>query len=152
MEDLIRQFKGRDHGPWVQFVKYGIAGVISTAVHTAIFYLMARNILPALSTSPVSDALRARNAMIDNVVAFMISNMTAYVINIFWVFERGRHHWVKEIAVFYLVSGVSVTIGTVLMGWLIHSYGIMTAIAFFANVIVSLMINFVMRKFYVFKG
>lgn len=152
MQHIIRQFKGREHTPFIQFIKYGIAGVVSTGVHTVLFYLMARYLLLALSGSPVSDGIRARNAMIDNAVAFMFSNLTAYVINIFWVFERGRHRWVVEIAMFYLVSGISVCIGTFLMGWLIHSFGTKTAIAFLANVVVSLMINFIVRKFFVFKG
>ena len=152
MKTILRQFKGRNHTPIIQLVKYGIAGVISTSVHTTLFYLMARHMLPALSDSPVSHGIRARNAMIDNVVAFMFSNLTAYVINIFWVFERGRHRWMVEIGIFYLVSGISVLIGTFLMGWMIHSFGTRTAIAFLANVVVSLVINFVVRKFYVFKG
>lgn len=152
MKALLRQFTGREHSPLVQFVKYGIAGVVSTLVHTALFYAMARYLLPALSNSPVSVAVRARNAMIDNAVAFMFSNLTAYVINIHWVFERGRHRWLVEIAIFYAVSGISVLIGTALMGWMIHAFGTRTAIAFMANVVVSLMINFIVRKFYVFKG
>ena len=164
MRNFLRQFKGRQHGPLVQFNKYGIAGGIATAVHVSLFYFCAVKLLPALNQGDalagllhlhvvvVSDAIRARNSVIDNVIAFMFSNLTAYLINIIWVFESGRHNRVVEIGFFYLVSGISTFIGSALMGFLIGRFGITTTVAFGANVIVSLMINFVLRKRVVFKG
>jgi putative flippase GtrA len=164
MRELLKQFTGRQHTPLVQFLKYAIAGGIATGVHILLFYGCAWKLLPALTaTDPVvkalhlqvvavSDAIRARNSMIDNVVAFIFSNMTAYLINILWVFESGRHHRVLEIAFFYLVSGISMVIGSALMGFLIQQFGLLTTLAFSANVLVSLMINFVLRKYFIFKG
>ena len=105
-----------------------------------------------LNITPVTDAVRARNSVIDNVVAFVFSNLTAYLINIAWVFKSGRHHRVLEIGYFYLVSGASTFIGSSLMGFLIHRYGVTTTLAFGSNVLVSLMINFVLRKYVIFKG
>ena len=164
MRNFLRQFKGRQHGPLVQFIKYGIAGGIATVVHVSLFYFCALKLLPALNQgdalvgllrlhiAAVSDAIRARNSVIDNVIAFLFSNLTAYLINIVWVFESGRHHRVVEIGFFYLVSGISTFIGSVLMGFLIGRFGITTTVAFGANVIVSLLINFVLRKYAVFKS
>jgi len=164
MRNFLRQFKGRQHGPLVQFIKYAIAGGIATAVHVSLFYFCALKVLPALNQNDalagwlhlhvagVSDAIRARNSIIDNVIAFMFSNLTAYLINIVWVFESGRHHRVIEIGFFYLVSGVSIFIGSALMGFLIARFGVTTTVAFGANVVTSLMINFVLRKYVIFKG
>jgi putative flippase GtrA len=164
MRNFLRQFKGRQHGPLAQFIKYGIAGVVATAVHVSLFYFCAVKLLPALSQGDalagllhlrivdVSDAIRARNSIIDNVIAFIFSNLTAYLINIVWVFESGRHHRVLEIGFFYLVSGISTFIGSALMGYLIGRFGVTTTVAFGVNVLVSLMINFVLRKRLIFKG
>lgn len=164
MQNFLKQFKGRQHGPLVQFIKYSIAGAIATAVHVSLFYFCAVKILPALnqhdalagllhlSVATVSDAIRARNSIIDNVTAFMFSNLTAYLINIVWVFESGRHNRVVEIGFFYLVSGISTFIGSALMGFLIGRFGVTTTVAFSANVVTSLLINFVLRKFLIFKG
>ncbi|MBC8453718.1 GtrA family protein [PVC group bacterium] len=125
---IIEQFMGHDAGPLIQFIKYGIAGGISTVVHIVIFHFCAWKIFPALqekdwavrifklSVAPEDDGLRSRNSMIDNAIAFIFSNMTAYIVNIFWVFEAGKHHWLVEIGLFYLVSGVSIVIGTSIMG------------------------------------
>ena len=164
MKHILIQFKGNDnHTPLIQFLKYGIAGGLATLVHIALFYWMALKFLPALndhdviasllhlSAPEVSHGIRARNSMIDNTVAFLFSNLTAYIINILWVFERGRHHPVLEFIFFYGVSGISILIGSSLMGFLIHSFGMTTTTAFAANIVVSLLINFFLRKHIIFK-
>jgi putative flippase GtrA len=164
MRDIVRQFTGREHSPFVQFIKYAICGGIATGVHISLFYLCAWKVLPALSdtdpvvrilglsVTPVTDAIRARNSMFDNGIAFVFSNLTAYLLNILWVFKAGRHHWLVEIGLFYLVSGISMVIGSSLMGWLINHFGMQTTVAFGANLVTSLAINFALRKYFIFKG
>jgi putative flippase GtrA len=163
MRKFLSQFKGRQHSPLVQFIKYSIAGGIATVVHVSLFYFSAVKILPALNQHDalagllhlnvvsVSDAIRARNSMIDNGIAFLFSNLTAYLINILWVFESGRHNRWIEIGFFYLVSGISTGIGSALMGFLIGRFGVTTTVAFGGSVLVSLLINFVLRKYVIFK-
>ena len=151
-------------GPLVQFAKYGISGGFATFVGIIIFYLVAWKIFPSLqekdlfvvafdlTVTEVDDVTRSLNSMLSNGVAFIFSSMVAYLINVFWVFIPGRHNRFVEICLFYLVSGVSVIIGTSLMGFLIRHYGIQTTYAFAANIVSAVMINYAMRKFYIFKG
>lgn len=146
-----------------QFIKYGISGSLTAFVHIAIFYLSAWKFFPSLqendlfvaflglTVAEVDVATRALNSMLSNGVAFMCSNMVAYVINISWVFTPGRHHRVVEISLFYLVSGVSAVIGTSMMGFLIRYFDMQTTYAFTANIFSAVMINYGMRKFYIFK-
>lgn len=164
MRSLLKQFAGQEHTPVVQFVKYAICGGIATGVHIGLFYFCAIYVLPALSASDpvaqalgltvpvISDGVRARNSVINNAMAFVFSNLTAYLLNIFWVFRAGRHHRLIEIGLFYLVSGTSMVIGGSLMGWLIQAFGIVTTLAFGASTATSLAINFAMRKYVIFKG
>ncbi len=164
MQNLLEQILGQQSGPLVQFIKYAIGGAIATSVHIVMFHLAAWKVFPALQPEdwavkvfklPVAledDARRARNSMIDNGLAFLVSNFVAYVVNIYWVFERGRHGFWVEIGLFYLVSGVSVVIGTAMMGHLIKRYGVRTTYAFLCNLVSALLINFAMRKFVIFKG
>jgi putative flippase GtrA len=53
---------------------------------------------------------------------------------------------------FYLVSGVSMAIGTALMGLLIRRFHLLTTYAFGTNLVTAVMINYVMRKFVIFAG
>jgi putative flippase GtrA len=87
-----------------------------------------------------------------NGAAFIISNFVAYVLNIYWVFVPGRHHWMVEIGLFYLVSGVAIAIGTAVMGFLIRRFGMLTTYAFASNLFAAVMINYAMRKFVIFNG
>ena len=90
--------------------------------------------------------------MLSNATAFVVSNLVAYLINIYWVFVPGRYHWMMEMALFYLVSGVAIGIGTFIMGVLIRRFGMLTSHAFTANIFAALMINYAMRKFFIFNG
>lgn len=163
MPSLVEQFKGRNHSPLVQFVKYGIGGVAATVVHISIFTACALWLFPALTqedrivgllhlqTPEITTAIRARNSIIDTTIAFFFSNLTAYLINVAWVFEAGRHNRWVEIGYFYLVSGIAMVIGTAMQGYLILHFHYTTTLAFGANIIASIMLNFVLRKFLIFK-
>ena len=160
----IERFLSRDTNVWVQFVKYGIGGAIATVTHIFVFHLVAWRLFPALQPDDWAvrlfrllvvsrdDARRARNSMYSNAAGFIISNFVAYLINILWVFQRGRYSWIAELLFFYLVSGVSVAIGTVIMGWLIRHHGIRTTYAFISNIVTAMLINYVLRKYVIFQG
>lgn len=161
---ILEQFTGREAGPLIQFIKYAIAGGVATATHIVLFHLCAWRFFPALQRGDWAvrlfrlkvvqedDRLRSRNSMIDNGIAFMFSNMVAYLINVAWVFEPGRHSVVVELAMFYAVSAVSIVLGTLLMGYLIRRFGMLTTFAFGANLVTALLINYAMRKFVIFNG
>ena len=159
----LRHLLSHDSSPLIQFVKYGIAGGVATAVSIVLFQMAAWWLWPCLKEGDIlatllkldppviSDGLRAARAMYANVFAFMIANMVAYLLNIKFVFKAGRHHWLVEIGLFYAVSGVSMVLGTLLMGWLIGQFGIRTDFAFFANIVTAVLINYAVRKFVIFK-
>jgi putative flippase GtrA len=148
----------------IQFIKYALAGGLATLTHIIVFHLVGWKFFPSLqakdhavkffklSIRTVSDATRARNSMISNGIAFLISNMVAYVTNVLWVFQGGRYHFIIELLLFYIVSGISVFLGTLLMGLLIKRFGLLTTYAFGANIFTAVMINYAVRKFIIFSG
>lgn len=148
----------------IQFIKYALAGGLATLCHIIFFHLVAWKMFPALQPSdplvkllgiriiPTNDFQRSRNSMISNFLAFMVSNLVAYITNILWVFEPGRHSVIIEILLFYSVSGISMAIGTSFMGFLIKRFGLLTTYAFGTNIVTAVMINYVLRKFFIFQG
>lgn len=162
-ECYVKCLKTLEPGLLVQFVKYGISGSITTLVHIIFFYFLAWKIFPSLEATdfivgifglPVSEvdvATRSFNSMLCNAVTFIFSNMVAYLLNLFWVFKPGKHSRVVEIGLFYLATLISMVIGTGTMGALIRYFGIQTTYAFSVNIVFAVMINFGMRKFYIFK-
>jgi len=159
-----KQYLSFDAPPLVQFIKYGLAGGVATTVHILTFFIAGFYLFPCVGqddimvrlfglTAPaVEEALRARYAIFSNATAFMVSNTVCYIINRLFVFRPGRHHVFIEFLLFFAVSAVSVGIGTILMGILIKEFGMQTTYAFGANILSSLAINYLMRKFFVFKG
>jgi len=155
---------GLDVHPAVQFVKYGLAGGVATAVHVVTFFLCGWALFPCLTAddivvrllglavNPVSEAARAWNAGICNAIAFVVSNTVCYALNRLFVFKPGRHHWAVEFLFFFGVSGVSLAAGTAVQTFLITQQGMQTTLAFGANIISSLLINYAMRKYVIFKG
>ena len=153
-----------DNGALLQFIKYALAGGLATCTHIGVFHLVGWKFFPSLqagdfavkffklSIRKVSDATRARNSMIANFIAFLVSNMVAYITNILWVFQGGKYHFLLEILLFYAVSGVSVFLGTMLMGGLIRRFGLLTTYAFGANIFTAVMINYAVRKYFIFFG
>jgi len=164
VDSLIQQFLQRDAGPVVQFIKYAIAGGAATAVDIFVFYLVAWKIIPALReddpvvrrlklrVKPVTESQRSSRFVIITMISFLFSNFTAYIINILWVFEPGRHVWWVELLLFYAASGISVVLGTS-VGWvMIKWFHLSTTASYVSKMIASLLINFVCRKFIIFKG
>ena len=147
-----------------QFVRYALCGAFATAVDALAFFVAAWRFLPALAPDdplvrmlhlqgPFADeTVRAINYLINRVIAFFVSNLVAYVTNVWWVFERGRHRRDIEVTLFYAVSAFSLVAGAGL-GWtLIRLAGCSTTVAYLGNITASILINYACRKYVVFKG
>jgi putative flippase GtrA len=164
MRSFLNQFKGHNHGPLVQFIKYGIAGGVATGVNIVIFYIMAGFVFPALSpndeavirlnfpSTNVDARVRSNLVVLNNAIAFCFSNTVAYVINIKWVFVPGRHERSIEVLMFFAVSGTSFAVGSGIAWGMVRWIETTTTAGFAANIAASVMINYVMRKYVIFKG
>lgn len=123
-----------------------------------IFYLLASSpLLPSLDNSlidgePISDSLRARNATLNNFIGWLIANAVVYLLNARWVFQPGRHGKWLEFGLFTLVSFIAF-LGGILGGpLLIRFFGINTHLSQVLFVITSTLVNYLCRKFLIFKG
>jgi hypothetical protein len=143
--------------PLIQFVVYGFCGCVATVFFLGIVITLSKTAIPAyegmiVDGRPISDTLRAKNLLINNTIGFLIANVVAYVTNILFVFKTGRHHPVLEFAFFTLVSGISFALSQIAGPWLVKQFGVPTNVAILTNLITSLLLNFVCRKFFIFKG
>ena len=163
MIEQLQQFLAHDAGPVAQFVKYMLSGGIATGVDVFVFYLVSATLLPALAENdPVRRFLpvrvcednrrRSRRFIANTCIAFVFSNLTAWILNRLFVFTPGRHDLVSEIALFYLVSGVALAIGTFL-GWCMIRYlKLSTTSSYLGKLVGALLVNYVCRRFFIFQG
>lgn len=146
---ILARIHARDTHPMIQFIKYGICGVGALIVHQTIWALCSAWLFPAMEGK---DEVRALHTIYNNGIASIFSNVFAYLTNVLWVFQRGRHHWVKEFFYFSVVAYISLAMGLAAGPLLIFKYGINTFVAQAILVFVSVMVNFVCRKLFVFKA
>jgi putative flippase GtrA len=164
MDQVIEQLLNSDTHWLLQFVKYSLCGGLATLTDMLVFYSLSWKLIPALKSddlllrllrkeaTPADERRRGRNFIINTAIAFIFSNLVAYISNMLWVFEPGRHAWYVEVGLFYSVSLISVGIGTYL-GWaMIHYWKLSTTSSYIGKLIAALLVNFVCRKFIIFRG
>lgn len=167
MKRLLIQFTQREAHPAIQFIKYGIAGGIATGTHQVIFFGLALTVLPAMGTTgldawltellrvevdPIPAETMQLHYVINNVIGFVIANFVAYFINFHWVFHPGRHSRAIEVTLFFIVSIVSFLVGTLIGVLIMQVMGGAAVVSQIGNIFAAVMINFVCRKYIVFKG
>ena len=167
-QDLKRQLTSNEASHFIQFCKYGTVGVVATAINTILIFIAAWKLWPALTPDEpgwvlalfslesadiavIEESLRQVNYIKCSFFAFMISNAICYVMNVLWVFRPGRHSRWVELGLFYLVSGFATGVGVGAATWLV-SYGWTTTAIVGVNILISVTINYFLRKFAVFDG
>ncbi len=147
----------------LQIVRYGIVGVASTLVQMAVFYLLASTCLKCLGPDDlmvrhlglpsvfIGDGARALRAGIAQSAGFTVANAFCWIMSRKYVFVPGRHSWPVELALFFSVSLMAFAVGVALQSIAIDWLGWQTTVAAMLEVASALSINFIIRKFYVFK-
>ena len=165
MIGFLKRILSHDCGPFWQFVKYGAIGVMATLVQTGVFYLLATTCLKCLgpddvavrclgftSAEGLTDGVRAFRFSLATAAGFVLANVFCWLMNRWFVFRPGKFSWYVEFGMFFGASTVATVIAlglsSVLIGWL----GLMTTLAVFIEVVVSFLVNFFVRKFFIFKG
>ena len=161
----LKKILSHDCGPFWQFVKYGAIGVMATLVQTGVFYILATTCLKCLGTNDVAvkylgfsaaggltDGVRAFRFALATAVGFVLANVFCWLMNRWFVFRPGKFRWYVEFGMFFATSTVATVIALGVSSALIGWFGLMTTLAVFIEVVVSFLVNFFVRKFFIFKG
>lgn len=135
-----------------QFIKYAVIGAFATLINVSVAEFCAYFVWPCVDSSLIEPALRATRAVYCNLAGFVIANIVCYLLNRRFVFEPGRHKAIIEFALFFLGSAFAILCGSAAIWLLIRAFDFSTHYSFIVNVLVSVLVNYVVRKFFVFKG
>ncbi len=165
MIGLIKKILSHESGPFWQFVKYAAIGVMATLVQTGVFYILATSCLRCLGADDfmvvnfgfaaaegIDDGVRALRFAVATSVGFVIANVFCWLMNRWFVFKAGKFRWYAEFAMFFGTSTLATVIALLSSSALISCFGLMTTLAVFIEVVVSFLVNFFVRKFFIFKG
>ena len=169
MKKAILRFLSHDCGPFAQFVKYGAIGVMATCVQMAVFYLLASTCLKCLTPEDVAVRLlgfpsadfsgaeawwasRWFLAAVATAVGFTVANVFCWLMNRAFVFRPGKFAWHVEFAFFFGAAAGATVVALLVQSLLIRFVGVTTSFAAVVEVLVSFLVNFFTRRFFIFKG
>ncbi|MFC1740308.1 GtrA family protein [Pseudomonadota bacterium] len=133
----------------IQFLKYGLAGGLAAVTHILTFAVLNETVLPADMAQ--SADTRGWNFFASNTVAFLLANFVAYAANRAWVFQPGRHTRWKEVFYFYMIAAVAFVAGTPLGAFIVARTSTNEYFVFGLVLVMSVMVNFLGRKYWVFR-
>ena len=157
LKTIVSRVKSHDAHPTIQFLKYVIAGGLATLTLSVIVFALSQTVFPAVKGSMVNgqvldEAVRKHNILLNNTIAFPFSALVGYILNVMFVFKPGRHGRVMEMILFFLVGAAGFFPGLWVVDYLVGHYHTSSSLATVAFIITSFMVNFVFRKFVIFKG
>lgn len=154
---IWREFVRRDAHPFLQFVKYGFCGVAAAVVHNGIVTVLAMSVFPAgkgmlVDGQVLDEAVRNRHLLLNNSIAWPFGTLVAYLMNIAFVFTPGRHSKSVELLLFTVVSAIGFFPGIFVVNWLAGHLHLPSTVAQLGFVFTSVIVNFLCRKFIIFKS
>lgn len=152
LRETLIWLKSKDAPVTFQFMKYAALGVFTTLIQVGLFTWFSHGLFPAhdyLAGGAIPDALKERNAIYSNLLAFPFAMVFNYAANVLFVFTSGRHSRWKEFALFALIASLAFG-GGLLCGPALISHGLDPWIAQGGLVVGSALVNFVCRKYLVF--
>lgn len=123
---------------WVvvkQFIKFGIVGVSNTLIFLVIYYCLV---------------YFGVHYLIANLIAFILSVVNAYFWNSRFVF-KGKDFTVQRVINVYAAYGLTALLSTGLLYLQVDIIGISNLIAPIINLFITIPLNFLLNKLWVFK-
>ena len=154
---IFHRVKSHDAHPTIQFLKYAFCGGLATLTLVVIVFALSQTILPAVKGMMINgqvldEAVRKHNLVLNNTIAFPFSAIVGYLLNVKFVFRPGRLSKGMEIFSFCLVAAIGFFPGLWLVDYLVAHFHTDSSLATMAFIMTSFLVNFVCRKFVIFKA
>lgn len=139
-----------------QFLAYAACGVAALLTHNAVVWALSLSLWPAgegmtWQGGVISDAQRAHHLLINNALAWPAGTWLAYRLNTALVFQSGRHSPAVERLLFVAVAALGFFPGGWVAHWLVQHWHLPSLIAQAGFVGTSVAVNFLCRKFFIFR-
>ncbi len=154
---IVHRVKSHDAHPTIQFLKYVFCGGLATVTLSVIVFVLSETVFPAVKGMVINgqvldEALRKHNLLLNDAIAFPFSAVVGYVLNVKFVFKRGKLSRGMEAFLFCLVAALGFFPGLWVVDYLVEHFHTSSSLATVAFVTTSFMVNYVSRKFIIFKA
>jgi len=120
----------------LQFIKFGIVGVSNTLIALTVYYVLL---------------FVGAHYLLANVISFAISVLNAYYWNSKYVFKSNENRKYRQVLNTYAAYGITFLLSTGLLFIMVDVIGISEFIAPLINLCITVPLNFILNKFWVFK-
>ena len=146
----------------LQILKYFLCGGLAVFVDQIVYYSLGLHLIPIFTSSdPIVEFLgisitsvdyeyQSRNLWIVKIICWILANTTVYLMNRAFVFTSGKHNIFKEIILFYTFS-LPQFVFIALIDILVK-FGWEVTYSNYSMLLLAGFVNFVIRKFIIFKG
>jgi putative flippase GtrA len=148
---LLRRINSRDTHPAIQFIKYGICGVAALITHAIIYKVLVTFFYQELNDTTMDPMVRGWKTIEPTAILFIFPNLLVYWLNTRWVFTPGKHSKVKEFLLFTIVNMPGAIFGVLGQAALVRYLNWPAMPAMLGFVVPNVLINFLCRKFFIFK-
>ena len=121
---------------FIELIKYGVWGVVSTGINLALFYLFIK--------------LRM-HYVVANVVSYIIAVAFSFVFNNKFVFEESGENTATKGVKFFLMRAASIAIDSALLMFFCEICGLGILISKVTVSVIIILSTFVISKFFIFK-
>jgi len=119
-----------------QFIKFGIVGVSNTLISLAVYYLLV---------------FLGMHYLIAHAIAFVLSVLNAYYWNRKYVFDSAKQNTKNQLVKIYIAYGATFLLSLLLLFLMIDILDISHLIAPLINLAITVPLNFLLNKFWVFR-
>ncbi len=146
-----------------KFLKFGVIGVLNTLVDFGVFYVMDRWVIGEGPTLVLLGTTVAAGLYISNAIAYVTANIHSFIWNKFWTFQK-RNRITRGEAARYLITSAGYllisSLGLAVFTRVLSApflTGIVpdrwvNVLAKLPTACVTIFYNYLMNKFWVFKG
>jgi len=124
---------------------------VAATCHLILVYTLGYTLFPAYDESLSRDLLTF-HSIINNTIAFFVSNTVAYLLNVRFVFTSGRHKRHTEIFLFFLASSLSYFPALFTIPLIIKNLELNPHLANIGFMGTAAAFNFIIRKLLIFKN
>lgn len=166
---MMEDRKDQIYRAFAQLIRYGIVGVMTTVVQTAVFYLCGSTVFKCLTADDwavrilhLSCADFSGNEMwyesrwflaaLAISVGFVVADVFCWIMNRFFVFTAGKYRWYVEFGLFFATDFAAAVVAVAVQSVLIDLLLISTTVAMIFEIFVSFAVNYIIRKKVIFRG
>ena len=121
-----------------EFIKFTIVGIVNTAIHLSILYILTE--------------FFSVWYILSSLIAFLFAVTNSFILNTLWTFKKNiKHKTTTKYGKFFIVSAITALSNLLFLYIFTEFVGLWYMLSQVIAIVLTLMMNFIGNKFWTFK-